>query len=86
MRYEYVITKNAAKDIAKLSPAVKKRIKTKLLFYISQKDPLAQAKTLTNNRYGNYRWRIGDYRVVFDVDNNKLVILQVQHRKEIYRR
>lgn len=85
MRYTYVITKHAAKDIAKLTPAIRERVKTKLLYFIAQDDPFAYAKMLANNRYGTYRWRIGDYRVVFDIDDNKIIILQVQHRKDVYR-
>lgn len=86
MRYHYVITKRAAKDIGKLDTVIKQRLKQKLVYYIAQKDPLVNAKTLTNSRYGQYRWRIGDYRVVFDVDAEAIVILQVQHRREVYRR
>ena len=85
MGYHYVITKRAAKDIAKLNGVIIKRLKLKLAFYIVQVDPLANAKTLTNSPYGQYRWRIGDYRVIFDVDGDVIVILQVQHRREVYR-
>jgi mRNA interferase RelE/StbE len=59
---------------------------------------LAAVEILTNNPYpsGNrklvgsdhsYRLRVGDYRVVYSVDNNVLVIevLRVRHRKDVYR-
>ena len=86
MKYKVVITRQAEKDINNLSPAIKRRIKKKLQYFLALPDPLAKAKTLTNSRYGDYRWRIGDYRVVFDVDGERLVLLQVQHRREIYRK
>ncbi len=86
MPYRYIITRRAAKDIEKLDTMIKRRLKTKLEFFIAQKDPLAHAKTLVTKDYGSYRWRIGDYRIIFDVDGDKLVILQVQHRREVYRR
>lgn len=86
MRYQYVITKRAAKEITKLDTAIQKRLKHKLEFFLTLKDPLVNAKTLTNSQYGDYRWRIGDYRVIFDVDKCKIIILQVQHRRDVYRR
>ena len=86
MSYSYVITKRASKDIAKLDGVIKKRLKQKLAFYIAQTDPLSSAKTLTNSPYGDYRWRIGNYRVIFDIDGDVIVVLQVQHRREVYRR
>lgn len=85
MKYEYVFTRVAAKDIKKLDIAVKKRIKQKLEFYIIQPDPVAFASHLVNSRFGTYRWRVGDYRIIFDIDINKIVILQIQHRRDIYR-
>jgi mRNA interferase RelE/StbE len=35
---------------------------------------------------GAYRFRIGDYRVVFDLEGDEIVILRVGHRRDIYRR
>ncbi len=85
MSYRIVVTKRAAKDMSKLSAPVQKRIKKKLAQILSLPDPLAGSKTLTNSRYGDYRWRIGDYRVIFDVDGKVIVLLQIQHRKDVYR-
>ncbi len=85
MKYSIVFTKSSAKDISKLSQPVQKRIKRKLEFYLDSPTPFDQAKTLTNSKYGDYRWRVGDYRIIFDVDNDQIVILQVQHRRDIYK-
>jgi len=35
---------------------------------------------------GSYRLRIGDYRVIFDIIGNDIVVLRIGHRKEIYKR
>jgi mRNA interferase RelE/StbE len=35
---------------------------------------------------GEYRFRIGDYRVIFDIEGNEIVVLRVGHRREIYKR
>ncbi|MDZ7363783.1 MAG: type II toxin-antitoxin system RelE/ParE family toxin [candidate division KSB1 bacterium] len=43
------------------------------------------AAKLSSFDLGSYRFRIGDYRVIFDVDGAALVILRAGHRREIYR-
>jgi mRNA interferase RelE/StbE len=49
-------------------------------------DPLGYAKKMVDPSLGTYRFRIGDYRVIFDIEGEEIVILRVGHRKEIYRR
>ncbi|MBU0578717.1 type II toxin-antitoxin system RelE/ParE family toxin [Patescibacteria group bacterium] len=82
MSYRLLYTKRAVKDIQKLDTVVKKRIGKKLSQYA--RDPMTYARKLVNASIGTYRWRIGDYRVVFDVDREKIVVLRVGHRSEIY--
>jgi len=83
MAYTLVYTKTASRDIQKLDTVVKKRIKKKIEEY--SQDPILHAKKLVNSAIGTYRWRIGNYRLVFDMDENKIVVLRVGHRREIYR-
>ena len=83
MTYKLVYTRTAAKDIQKLDIVVKKKIKKKLEEY--SKNPHFYAKKLISKTIGTYRWRIGNYRVVFDINGNNIVILRVGHRREIYR-
>ncbi len=40
---------------------------------------------MTSSELGTYRFRMGDYRVIFDVDDNKIVVLRVGQRRDIYR-
>lgn len=49
-------------------------------------DPRRQGKGLTANRSGQWRYRIGDYRLICQIDDGKLVILalSVGHRREVY--
>ncbi len=81
--YIILYTKTAVKDIEKLDNVSKKRLKKKLEEYI--KDPLTHAKRLTDAKIGSFRWRIGNYRVIFDIDGQNIVVLRVGHRREIYR-
>lgn len=50
-----------------------------------QKSPLDFAEHLTERSLGSYRFRIGDFRVVFDIEQEKIVVLVVGHRREIYK-
>ena len=81
--YQLIYANRAAQDIAKLDRVVKKRLGKKLLEFA--KDPLKFAKKIHDPKLGSYRFRVGDYRVIFDIDGKKLVILRIGHRKEIYR-
>jgi len=82
--YKIVYKKPAVKSIQKLTPQIKKRLKRKLEFFISQDDPLVYAKALTKPADAQYRFRVGNYRVLFDVENDNIVVLLVQHRKDVY--
>jgi mRNA interferase RelE/StbE len=48
-------------------------------------DPLSHATGLTNTDLGTYRFRIGDYRIIFDLDGDEIVVLRVGHRRDIYK-
>ena len=49
-------------------------------------DPRERGKGLTANRTGQWRYRIGDYRIISEIQDEKITILVVQigHRKDIY--
>ena len=79
MKYTLIYTQRAAKDIRKLEKKIKRRIGKALL-------PFKYAEKIMDPRLGSYRFRIGDYRVVFDFEGTEIVVLRVGHRKEIYRK
>ena len=84
MSYDLVYTQRAIRDIEKLDPKIKKRLGKVLLRY--KEEPLRCAEKLTDSKIGNYRFRIGNYRVIFDIEENEIVVLRIGHRKEIYKR
>jgi len=84
VKYELVYTRRAERDIRKLDSKIKDRIAKTLLRY--REEPLRFAEKLTDPVLGEYRYRIGDYRVVFDMEGNEIVVLRVGHRREIYKR
>lgn len=83
MAYTLLYTKTAVKDIKKLDKVVKRKIKIKIGAY--SQNPITQAKKLTDFSLGSYRWRIGNHRIIFDLDKKNIVILRVGHRKEVYK-
>lgn len=84
MSYKIVFSKTASKEIKDLDAIAKKRLGKKIKQY--SKTPLAYAKRLVDTRMGTYRWRVGDYRIIFDLKGSNIMVLRVGHRREIYRR
>lgn len=83
--YTYEFKPQALRDLKKLPKNIQRRIIEKLDFYIMQENPLAFADHLIHFEIGSYRFRIGDYRVIFDVEDSRIIILMLGHRREIYR-
>lgn len=81
--FELLYTHRAVKDIDGLDLLTKKRLAKRL--EALSKDPFGLSSKLVNTRIGQYRCRVGDHRVIFDLHGSKIVILRVGHRREIYR-
>ena len=49
-------------------------------------NPRAKGKALVANRTGQWRYRVGAYRVIVNIQDNELIILalEVGHRRDIY--
>jgi mRNA interferase RelE/StbE len=84
VKYELLYTRRAERDIKKLDSKTKDRIGNTLLRY--KEEPFRFAEKLSDPMFGEYRFRVGDYRVIFDVVGSELIILRIGHRREIYRR
>ena len=80
--FEIIYAKSAVKDIEKLDKVAKRKLKLKIEQYL--KEPLRNAKKLINPMIGSYRWSVGNYRIVFDVDGKIIVVLKIGHRKDVY--
>jgi mRNA interferase RelE/StbE len=84
MAYTILITKSAKKDIDVLDSLIRKRLGKKLCYFAKLDDLRSVAKQLEDSRIGEYRLRVGDYRILFDLHGSQIVILRVQHRKDVY--
>ena len=82
---EIIFSERARKEWSRLEPTVQKQLQKKIAFYIESGQPLKFAEKLQDPALGEYRFRIGDYRIVFDLEGNTIFVLRVGHRKEIYK-
>ena len=85
MAYTIVITKKAKRDIDNLEPIIKNRLGKKLKQVMAMDDISPVVRQLVDSRIGSYRLRVGDYRILFDLEKNQIIILRVQHRKDVYK-
>jgi len=64
-----------------------KNIKTRVQKAIEQRllaDPIRYGVPLRRSLYGYRKLRVGDYRVIFKLDKDTIVVLKIGHRKEVY--
>lgn len=88
MAWRIEIDKDVQRAMKKLDRQVAKRITSKLREISRLEDPRSMGKALVGNLAGLWRYRVGDYRIVCDIEDDVLVVLvvDVAHRKEVYRR
>ena len=81
--YEIIFSDDAKKQLKNLSFEMKERIGN-VIERIKTR-PFSFVKKLIESPY--YRLRVEDYRVILDIQQNKLVILVIEigHRKNIYK-
>lgn len=79
----------AVKQLGKLTKSDANRIVSFLADRIAEDDnPRRTGAALQGSELGNFwRYRVGDYRIICDIQDHKLVVLVVEigHRREIYR-
>ena len=79
----------AQKNLDQLDPQIARRILTFLNERVApQTDPRSIGEPLKGSRLGEFRkYRIGDYRVIANIEDNALCILVVKigNRREVYR-
>ena len=81
MKYLVQFNPKAIKDFKKLSPDIQKRVSSKIT--TMQDDLQGDIKKLTNFE-PEYRLRVGDYRVLFEIEDNNLIIYRIKHRRSAY--
>lgn len=78
MAWRIDFTRNADKAMRKLDRGIAARIFEELDEIAKLEDPRVRGKSLTGNLAGVWRYRVGDYRILCDIDDGRLVILVVE--------
>ena len=88
MRYRILITRQAKRQLERLTWRVQERIAEQIARLGHDPfDPALNIKQLVNDPIAEYRLRVGSYRVKFNRDDGiKIVeVMRVGHRREIYK-
>lgn len=86
--YSLLFSKKSDKQLSKMDNSVRSILLTWLLKNIDNtKDPRIHGKGLLGDKSGEWRYRIGDYRVLCEIDDKKkiVVVLSIGHRKDVYK-
>jgi len=83
--YHVAFARGAERQFEALSDQVKRRLAPKL--DLLQAEPRPRAAVRLSGREGIYRLRVGSYRVLYQVadDRQTVLVLAVGHRREVYR-
>ena len=87
MTYTVRTTRRFDKEFKKLDKYTQSMVKAWLTKnIINCENPRAHGKPLVSNRKGQWRYRIGDYRIICEIVDNELIILalSIGHRRSIY--
>ncbi len=87
MRYTVEFTDRALKDLKKLD----RHTSALILGWIRKnlencENPRQHGKGLIANKSGQWRYRVGDYRLLAEIEDSKIriLVLNIGHRREIY--
>ena len=87
-KYKLIILPEAEKQLKKMDKFTSKQILTWLYNNIENTDnPRIHGKALTSNRTGEWRYRVGSYRILVDILDQEVQIqvFSIGHRNKIYK-
>ena len=79
-------TETARKQLKKLDKTMQKRILDYMDEVALLENPRSRGKALVENMRGLWRYRVGDYRVICEIQESRIIIsvLKIGHHKNIY--
>ena len=85
MKVEYAPA--ASKQFSRLDKPIQSRIKKYMSEIASLNNPRSRGKALTSNLSGLWRYRVGDYRILCRIRDDKLImtVIEIGHRSTVYR-
>ncbi len=86
MNHRVTLAPSAARQLRKLDPQARRRIQAALELLSDDPRPPAAPRLVGGS--GEWRIRTGDYRIIYEIQNDQLLllVLRVGHRREIYRK
>lgn len=87
-RYSFLLSKRAKKELAKLDKSVQVVIVSWIQKNIKgTSNPRLHGKPLTGNKKGYWRYRVGNYRIVAEIEDEELVIIAITiaNTSEVYK-
>ena len=87
MTYQIRIKPSAVREIRRLPKAERARLKDAI--YALADNPIPQNSKALKGRFSGYRRiRVGNYRAIYRIEANVLLllVLRVRHRRDVYRR
>ena len=86
MPYSITISRTALRQLRRLDPQARSRVRARIAALADEPRPSGVVK-LTGEQH-TWRLRIGDYRVLYDVDDGAQAVdvVTLGHRREVYRR
>lgn len=87
MKYDVEYSKTAMNTIKKMDSSASKLIRTWIeKNLMNTENPRIKGKPLTGDLKGLWRYRVGDYRILAEIQDDKIVILilDIGHRSKIY--
>ncbi|MEO8557903.1 MAG: type II toxin-antitoxin system RelE/ParE family toxin [Rhodospirillales bacterium] len=88
MTWQIEFDERARKELRRLDATVQKSILRYLRSRVATSaDPRRMGKALTGDLAGLWRYRVGDWRMVCRIEDQKLIVLVlvIGHRREVYR-
>lgn len=84
MHYKIVYHPDVSKiDLPKIPSDIKERIRVAIEERLA-KYPLETGLPLRQSLKGHRKFRTGDYRIIYKIIGEKIIILMIGHRKEVY--
>lgn len=82
-----IFADKAKKEFLKLDKPIQQQIQKFIKKIEELENPRTSGKALVKNLSGRWRYRVGNYRLVCEIEDDKLVILvlRIAHRKEVYK-
>lgn len=82
--FDINFTPRGTKEFRKIDREWQDRLFKKLKYFANQEDPIKFSKSLTNLLPATHRFRVGDYRIAFYIEQNTIFVDRIGRRKEVY--